>query len=465
MEKPVHVSNRSETVSEAAVEDVRMHFGALLEVLLDQKDKNLSSIIDEMSQIRIPSLRKIDPAQSEWSWRQPSSTSSGDSMTTYQRALERNDSSMMDREELVQSLQGMHRCPRGAAANKGSSIMQARRVESETNEHLPQALPPRPNLRLPVTSIGLSSMMESYTESSSPSPISTYPLLSMPLISYDELEMKFELGRGQFARVKLALWKGVQVALKEWHTLTDKESMDMACREGTTLACLRHPCVVSFYGMLNHGPSPGLVVEYLPHLSLKSKLTQLRGTSLDSKKLKVAVALRAARGMEFLHNRKVIHFDLKCENLLCDLRDLDNPVVKIGDVGLSKEKMKTFVSGNMRGTLPWMAPELFPNVEHMRKEGNITDRVNEKVDVYSFGVVLWEIWEMGQMPYPQLDPNQLLEGILQGTLTLQCPRGCDAVWAGVMYECLSRDPDRRPDFPTIISKLERLVEEDVTMAG
>lgn len=30
-----------------------------------------------------------------------------------------------------------------------------------------------------------------------------------------------------------------------------------------------------------------------------------------------------------------------------------------GDMGLSKQRMATFVSGNMRGTLPWMAPELF----------------------------------------------------------------------------------------------------------
>ena len=59
--------------------------------------------------------------------------------------------------------------------------------------------------------------------------------------------------------------------------------------------------------------------------------------------------------------RHVVHFDVKTDNLLGDLRDLSNPVVKIADMGLSKRKATTFVSGNMRGTLPWMAPELFPN--------------------------------------------------------------------------------------------------------
>lgn len=43
----------------------------------------------------------------------------------------------------------------------------------------------------------------------------------------------------------------------------------------------------------------------------------------------------------------------RCDNMLVDLRDLQRPVVKIGDLGLSKTKKGSFVSGNMRGTLPW----------------------------------------------------------------------------------------------------------------
>ena len=68
----------------------------------------------------------------------------------------------------------------------------------------------------------------------------------------------------------------------------------------------------------------------------------------------------ASAGMEYLHSRQVVHFDLKCDNLLADLRSKLQPLVKIGDMGLSKYRAATFMSGNMRGTLPWMAPEMFP---------------------------------------------------------------------------------------------------------
>lgn len=105
---------------------------------------------------------------------------------------------------------------------------------------------------------------------------------------------------------------------------------------------------------------------------------------------KVAIALRVAQGMQFLHSQNIIHFDLKAANLLCDLRDPERPVVKIADVGLSKLKLDTYVSGNMRGTLPWMAPELFPSLDSMPDvPGVMIDKVDEKVSLGRNEVANW----------------------------------------------------------------------------
>lgn len=92
--------------------------------------------------------------------------------------------------------------------------------------------------------------------------------------------------------------------------------------------------------------------------------------------------------MAFLHNRKIIHFDIKCENLLCDLSDINKPIIKIADVGLSKKKLKSFISCDLKGTLPWMAPELFPKITQFDYDKNYKSSVNEKVNIIKFNLNL-----------------------------------------------------------------------------
>ena len=65
------------------------------------------------------------------------------------------------------------------------------------------------------------------------------------------------------------------------------------------------------------------------------------------------------QGMEYLHSKKIVHFDLKSANLLLGYRDR-RAICKVADFGLSKQKRDTYVSGvsSQRGTLPWIAPEI-----------------------------------------------------------------------------------------------------------
>ncbi|KAK1268812.1 Serine/threonine-protein kinase CTR1 [Acorus gramineus] len=272
-------------------------------------------------------------------------------------------------------------------------------------------------------------------------------------IRNDDLEEIRELGSGTYGSVYHGKWKGSDVAIKRIKAScfsgrpSERERLIADFwKEALILSSLHHPNVVSFYGVVRDGPDGSLatVTEFMVNGSLKQFL-QKKDRTIDRRK-RLIIAMDAAFGMEYLHGKNIVHFDLKCENLLVNMRDPHRPICKIGDLGLSKVKQHTMVSGGVRGTLPWMAPELLSGKSNM---------VSDKIDVYSFGIVMWELLT-GDEPYADMHCASIIGGIVNKTLRPQIPSWCDPEWKSLMESCWSSDPGERPSFAEISRKLRKM---------
>ncbi|CAN6184681.1 unnamed protein product [Urochloa humidicola] len=278
---------------------------------------------------------------------------------------------------------------------------------------------------------------------------------NVQIISNEDLEDLQEMGSGAFGTVFHGRWRGTDVAIKRIKNScfmypsfeTDKLIVEF-WREAAILSKLHHPNVLAFYGIVNNGPGGTLatVTEFMASGSLK-KVLQRKQKFLDRRK-RISLAMDVAIGMEYLHSKDIIHFDLKCDNLLVNLNDPSRPICKVADFGLSKVKQTTMVSGGMRGTLPWMAPEMLEMSSNM---------VSTKVDVYSFGIIMWEILT-GQEPYAGMHHGGVIGGILSNTLRPPVPPTCDPQWRDLMEQCWSNEPEKRPTFTEVVSRLRLMLE-------
>ncbi|KDO21970.1 TKL protein kinase [Saprolegnia parasitica CBS 223.65] len=267
-------------------------------------------------------------------------------------------------------------------------------------------------------------------------------------LPFEDVMLLRKLSEGAFGEV----WKGTLhseiVAVKK--LLPHKADVEDAIQfidEVKLMAEFKSPYIVALRGAAWNNPVELFaVIEYMDKGDLKDYLAQ---TTLDqvSWAEKLEILRPIGRGLAYLHERKVIHRDLKSRNVLLDAKK----GAKLSDFGVSKAESENTMTCGV-GTYRWMAPEVLQDSHY-----------SVAADVYSFGMI---IAEMGthMTPYADLKnakgqpvvDTAIMAMLIQGTIEPTFSDACPAPLRALATRCTLRIATDRPAAEDLVHELDAM---------
>lgn len=240
------------------------------------------------------------------------------------------------------------------------------------------------------------------------------------------------LGQGGFAEVYLGehIHLNTAVAVKILHTRLQENDIQDFRREAQTVARLVHPNIVRVLDFGVEQSVPYLVMDYAPNGSVRQRYP--KGTRLPLPVI-VTQANQIAAALQHAHNQRLIHRDVKPENILLS----PNNELLLSDFGLALVLQSSSVSHShsIAGTIAYMAPE------------QIQAHPVPASDQYALGVIVYE-WLCGRRPF---DGSYTEVAVKHSITPPPSPRtfspDISAAVEQVILTALQKDPGQR--YPTI----------------
>ncbi|KAK7862770.1 hypothetical protein R5R35_013833 [Gryllus longicercus] len=204
----------------------------------------------------------------------------------------------------------------------------------------------------------------------------------------DDFVVSRSLGKGAYGEVMLVFQKKTfdRFAMKVVKKRTLNPTKDILMNEVNILRSLDHPCVIKIHNVVNSPESVFIFLDYMEGGDLFERVKS-RGKLKESETKWISYQI--SKAVEYLHKQGIAHRDLKPENILLS-SNVDNPIIKITDFGLSRFFNSQMVMQTVCGTPSYVAPEIL--------ETKGCGVYSNQVDVWSMGVILY-VCLSGSLPF------------------------------------------------------------------
>ncbi|XP_047085774.1 mitogen-activated protein kinase kinase kinase 1-like [Lolium rigidum] len=237
------------------------------------------------------------------------------------------------------------------------------------------------------------------------------------------------LGSGSFGTVYEGISdEGAFFAVKEVSLLDQGSNAQQSIlaleQEIALLSQFEHENIVQYYGTDKEESKLYIFIELVTQGSLSSlyQKYKLRDSQVS------AYTRQILNGLVYLHDRNVVHRDIKCANILVHA----NGSVKLADFGLAKEMSKINMLRSCKGSVYWMAPEVV----------NPRKTYGPAADMWSLGCTVLEMLTR-QIPYPNVEWTNAFFMIGRGEQP-PMPSYLSKEAQDFIGQCVRVDPEERP---------------------
>ncbi|KIZ18687.1 serine/threonine-protein kinase [Streptomyces natalensis] len=256
------------------------------------------------------------------------------------------------------------------------------------------------------------------------------------------------LGRGSAGTVWLGEGPEGAVAIKllREDLASDQELVGRFVQERTALLSLEHPHVVGVRDLVVDGNDLALVMDLVRGTDLRTRLERERRLAPEAA---VAIVADVADGLAAAHAARIVHRDVKPENVLLDMQGALGPggahPALLTDFGIARlvDSPRHTRATKVIGTPDYLAPEIIEGLPP-----------RASVDVYALATVLYELLA-GFTPFGGGHPGAVLRRHVTESVA-PLPGIPDELWQ-LLLQCLAKAPASRLRAPELAARLREML--------